>query len=141
MQIVIVKEHFFSIGIAVLLLMTVYYGVNVIVPPPGGPEFTSGRPISPEAQKQLMDAWMRYRHTIGAIYVPLGLLILLAGSFWIRLELLATSCIFSGLLLAVLGIAWGWDSQLLRFVGSAAMLAVVLWIVYRRFGRRPAPTA
>ncbi len=26
MQVVIVKEHFFSIGIAVLLLMTLYYG-------------------------------------------------------------------------------------------------------------------
>ena len=155
MQVVIVKEHFFSIGIAVLLLMTLYYGVNAIVPPPNKKAFFSDdipRYVSksdpdytPELKKQVdetsknyMEARRRHQSIVCAIYIPAGLLALLIGSFWLKLELLSTAFIFGGLFMMITAIASGWESYPLRFVASVITLLAVIWIVKRQLQTRRA---
>ncbi len=72
MQVVIVKEHFFSIGIAILLLMVLYYGVNTLVPPPKDDIFFSKETpryvsksdanYSPELEKRIETAQNDYKN-------------------------------------------------------------------------------
>ena len=155
MQVVIVKEHFFSIGIAVLLLMTLYYGVNAVVPPPnekaffsdGMPRYlsTSDPAYTPELKKRVEHANQRYaeaqkrhRRIVCALYLPVGLLTLVMGSFWLRLEVLSTAFIFGGLSMMITAIASGWESYPLRFVASAITLLTVIWIVRQQFQTRRA---
>ncbi len=155
MQVVIVKEHFFSIGIAVLLLMTLYYGVNAIVPPPDQSTFFSNdmpRYVSKsnpehtpelkrrgdETNKSYVEARKRHQSIVCSIYIPAGLLTLLIGSFWLRLELLSTAFIFGGLFMMSTAIASGWESYSLRFLASVVTLLVVIWIVKRQFQTRRA---
>ena len=150
MQVVIVKEHFFSIGIAVLLLMTLYYGVNAIVPPPDEKAFFSDdapRYVSKsdpgytpelkkrvdEASKNYMEARKRHQSIVCSIYIPAGLLTLLIGSFWLKLESLSTAFIFGGLFMMITAIASGWESYPLRFVASMLTLLAVIGIVKRQF--------
>ena len=150
MQVVIVKEHFFSIGIAILLLMVLYYGVNTIVPPPKEDAFfskdtprymiKSDTHYSPESEKQIektktdyKSAYARYRNIVCSIYLPIGFLTLLIGSFFIRLELLKASFIFGGLFMMIAAIASGWDSYLIRFIASAITLTAVTFVVKRQF--------
>ena len=155
MQVVIVKEHFFSIGIAVLLLMTLYYGVNAIVPPPSektffsddvpryvsksDPEYTPAlKKRVDETSKNYMEARKRHQSIVCSIYIPAGLLTLLIGSFWLKLELLSTAFIFGGLFMMITAIASGWDSYPLRFIASMLTLLAVIWIVKRQFQIRRA---
>lgn len=154
MRIVIVKEHFFSIGIAVLLLMTLYFGVNAIVPPPDVKKFYPNgiTGYAPRLEKQadgvyrpkrLMEqgdpyskyweARKRHQSVVSSIYIPAGLLTLLVGSFWLKLELLSTAFIFGGLFMMITAIASGWESYPLRFIASVLTLLVVIWIVGRKF--------
>ena len=155
MQVVIVKEHFFSIGIAVLLLMTLYYGVNAIVPPPDEKAFfpddapryvsKSDPGYTPELKKRVdetsknyMEARKRHQSIVCSIYIPAGLLTLLIGSFWLKLELLSTAFIFGGLFMMITAIASGWESYPLRFVASVITLLAVIWIVRQKFQTRRA---
>ncbi len=150
MQVVIVKEHFFSIGIAVLLLMTLYYGVNAVVPPPDAKKyFPDGTPryisssspkYSPEleqrverAQENYQAAQRRHQGTVCAIYLPIGFLTLLLGSFRVRLELLRAAFIFGGLFMMIAAIASGWESYAIRFAASVVTLAAVIMVVKRQF--------
>ena len=150
MQIVIVKEHFFSIGIAILLLMTLYYGVNAVVPPPDAkvyfPDRTPGYisksspEFSPELEPQVKQtqesyqaAQRRHRGVVCAIYLPAGFLTLLLGSFRIRLELLRAAFIFGGLFMMITAIASGWESYGIRFAASAITLIAVIMVVKRQF--------
>ena len=150
MPVVIVKEHFFSIGIAVLLLMTLYYGVNAVAPPPNKKAFFSDdvpRYMSKadpkytpalkkrvdETSKNYMEAWKRHRGVVCSMYITAGLLILLIGSFWLKLELLSTAFIFGGLFMLITAIASGWESYPLRFIASMLTLLAVIWIVKRCF--------
>ena len=150
MQVVIVKEHFFSIGIAVLLLMTLYYGVNAIVPPPDEKTFfpddtpryvsKSDPDYTPELKKRVdetskhhMEARKQHQSIVCSIYIPAGLLTLLIGSFWLKLELLSTAFIFGGLFMMITAIASGWESYPLRFVASMLTLLAVIGIVKRQF--------
>ena len=155
MQVAIVKEHFFSIGIAVLLLMTLYYGVNAIVPPPDEKAFfpddapcyvsKSDPGYTPELKKRVdetsknyMEARKRHQSIVCSIYIPAGLLTLLIGSFWLKLELLSTAFIFGGLFMMITAIASGWESYPLRFVASVITLLAVIWIVRQKFQTRRA---
>ena len=155
MQVVIVKEHFFSIGIAVLLLMTLYYGVNAVVPPPVDKAFfpdetpryvsKSDPDYTPElkkrvddASKNYMEARKRHQSIVCSIYIPAGLLTLLVGSFWLKLELLSTAFIFGGLFMMITTIASGWESYPLRFIASVITLLAVIWIVGQKFQTRRA---
>jgi len=150
MQVVIVKEHFFSIGIAVLLLMTLYYGVNAIVTPPdekaffpddrpryiskSDPDYTPAlKKQVDEASKNYMEARKRHQSLVCSIYIPAGLLTLLIGSFWLKLELLSTAFIFGGLFMMITAIASGWESYSLRFVASVVTLVAVICVVKRKF--------
>ena len=150
MQVVIVKEHFFSIGIAALLLMTLYYGVNAIVPPPNEKAFFSDEmpryvsqsdpEYTPELKKRVDEAsrnytkaWKKHQSIVCSVYIPAGLLTLLIGSFWLKLELLSTAFIFGGLFMMITAIASGWDSYPLRFTASILTLVAVIWIVKRQF--------
>jgi hypothetical protein len=150
MQVVIVKEHFFSIGIAVLLLMTLYYGVNAVVPPPdenvyfpeGVPRYISksSPDYTPEleqrvdrAQEAYQAAQARHRGITCSIYIPVGFLTLLLGSFRVRLELLRAAFIFGGLFMMITAIASGWQSYSVRFIASAVTLIAVIMVVRRQF--------
>ena len=150
MQVVIVKEHFFSIGIAALLLMTLYYGVNAVVPPPNEKAFfpddtpryvsRSDPDYTPELKKRVdetsknyMEARKRHQSVVCSVYIPAGLLTLLIGSFWLKLELLSTAFIFGGLFMMITAIASGWESYPLRFVASMLTLLAVIGIVKRQF--------
>ena len=153
MQVVIVKEHFFSIGIAALLLMTLYYGVNAIVPPPNEKAFFSDEmpryvsksdpEYTPELKKRVdetskhyMEARKQHQSIVCSIYIPAGLLTLLIGSFWLKLELLSTAFIFGGLFMMITATASGWESYPLRFVASVITLLAVIWIVRQKFQTR-----
>ena len=155
MQVVIVKEHFFSIGIAALLLMTLYYGVNAVVPPPNEKAFfpddtpryvnKADPEYTPELKKRVdetsqsyMEARKRHQSIACSIYVPAGLLTLLIGSFWLKLELLSTAFIFGGLFMMITAIASGWESYPLRFIASMLTLLAVIGIVKRQFQIRRA---
>ncbi len=155
MQVVIVKEHFFSIGIAVLLLMTLYYGVNAVVPPPNEKAFfpddtpryvgKSDPDYTPELKRRVdetsknyTEARKRHQSIVCSIYIPAGLLTLLIGSFWLKLELLSTAFIFGGLFMMITAIASGWESYPLRFIASMLTLLAVIWIVKRQFQTRRA---
>ncbi len=143
MQITIVKEHFFSIGIAVLLLMVLYYGVNTFIQPPKQDGFTSqyySPNNSPDLRKRIdkantdyKTAYEQYRSIVSSIYIPMGFLTLLVGSFFIRLELLKSSFIFGGLFMMIAAIASGWDSYFIRFIASAATLIAVIFVIKRQF--------
>ena len=147
MQVVIVKEHFFSIGIAALLLMTLYYGVNAVVPPPDAkvyfPDGTPSR-LSPEhkpaleqrveqAQERYQAAQARHRGVVCMLYLPVGFLTLLLGSFRLRLELLRAAFIFGGLFMMITAIASGWESYAIRFATSVVTLIAVIMVVKRQF--------
>ena len=150
MQVVIVKEHFFSIGIAALLLMTLYYGVSAMVPPPkvetyfsGGlpryvgkadPDYSPALEQRVEKSRESFEAAQRrYRGIVCAIYVPVGFLTLLLGSFRLKLELLRAAFIFGGLFMMITAIASGWESYLIRFGASLVTLAGVILVVRRQF--------
>lgn len=153
MQVVIVKEHFFSIGIAALLLMTLYYGVNAIVPPPKAETyFSDGLPryaskSDPDYQRvestreSFEAAQRKHQGIVCAIYVPVGFLTLLLGSFQLRLELLRAAFIFGGLFMMITAIALGWESYLIRFVASVVTLAGVILVVRRQFSNGPSRPA
>jgi len=150
MQVVIVKEHFFSIGIAVLLLMTLYYGVNAAMPPPDANTYIADETSrhvsksSPESYSKLEDrvnqaqdsykaAQLRHRGIVCAIYLPMGFLTLLMGSFRIRLELLRSAFIFGGLFMMITAIGSGWESYGIRFAASVVALTAVIVVVKRQF--------
>ena len=151
MQVMIVKEHFFSIGVAVLLLMTVHFGVNMMVPPPQQDAFfpnnlpryvgQSDSGYAPELKQRIETAHREWTHAqrkhqsiISTTYLPLGLLTLVVGSFWLRMEVLSAAFIFGGLFLMIGAIASGWESNAIRFASSLLTLASVLLIVRRKFG-------
>ena len=158
MQVTIVKEHFFSIGIAILLLMTLYYGVSAVVPPPDADTYFSDEvpgyvsksspEYSPEleqrveqAQESYQVAQQKHRGIVCAIYLPVGFLTLLLGSFRMRLGLLRAAFIFGGLFMMITAIASGWKSYGIRFAASVVTLTAVIMVVKRQFSNglvRPA---
>lgn len=143
MKTLIVKEHFLSIGIAVLLLMTLYYGVNSLVSPPKDPRYIDAtnpnvrlelpRSVEPQVYTNFQMDVKKHRRIVSPIYIAMGLLTLLAGVYWLKLELLSTAFVFGGLFMTITSLASGWESYFIRFGGSVLCLAAVIVVVKKKF--------
>ena len=114
----------YVVAIGVLLVLLVIFGIQSFYPAP-----ESGAPPSSEEYREKLAT---YRMNVFSIVLPLGALLAVVGTFVRRrLGIFGAGLILGGMGTMIYAVApWHVDS-LLRFVGIAVTLAVLVFVGYK----------
>jgi hypothetical protein len=150
------RQFAVAIGIALLLPLLVYQGVNLIQPyphiesyvegwvdaGPGTPEDAKVREEEKRAREQrdreerdaVDKATLPFSRLLILVATPLGVAAMLVGSY-LRIASIGTGLIFGGMLTVFDGYSDYWDhlDNWLRFVSLLAGLCLVIFLGYRQF--------
>ncbi|MFU8795963.1 MAG: hypothetical protein ACNA7X_01520 [Dehalococcoidia bacterium] len=145
----------YVLGIAVLLVLLVILGVEAFYPGPsypdypdwaGGPPF--GTPEYEEWWQERQREWDRvdeeyrqelslYHRNVFLVVLPLGALVAVGGTFFRRrLSIFGAGLVLGGMGTMIYAIVPSELDSLLRFVGIAVALAVLVFVGFRVFNSR-----
>jgi hypothetical protein len=150
----IAKKFAVGFGIAVLLPMTVHYGVSTFSPGPEWEEYQvenyyeRHERATPEEQVELEEENSRiekkYREELKlfqkhmfAVAVPIGIVALVLGAM-LAVQAIGSGLMFGGIFTLTNGY-WCYWSELqdwMRFLSLLAALAILIFIGYRKLGRQ-----